>query len=60
LFYHMVGKHRQWYSAGNEPYRVEYVWRQMPKDFSSTDYTKFPEQYEELYQTLLNKVTIHE
>ncbi len=34
LFYFFMREHRQWYAPGREPYTLEEVWSQMPKDFT--------------------------
>lgn len=49
LFYHMIAKYRQWYKTGNEPYFNEGVWRQMPENFDTLDYDRFPKEFEDLY-----------
>lgn len=34
MFYFFMREHRVWYRAGQEPYTIEEVWRNMPKTFT--------------------------
>lgn len=44
-------KHRTFYKSGKEPYNIEAVWSNMPKDFETLEYLKpLDETYERLYR----------
>lgn len=38
-FYHQIRRTRKWYDPAIAPYALETVWREMPTDFASLDYS---------------------
>lgn len=48
-FYHMVLKHRRWYTIGEEPYNILGIVRRMPKTFRG-NYTKISPKLVKLYE----------
>lgn len=49
LFYHMVEKWRRWYPPGRAPYKCPEIIGAMPTNLIDLDYTRYPEEFEELY-----------
>lgn len=49
MFWKMVGRSRQWYSIGKQPYAIPEVYSEFPNTFN-LDYTKLPKRYERLFE----------
>lgn len=49
MFWKMVGRSRQWYVMGRQPYVVPEVYSEFPNTFN-LDYTKLPKKYERLFE----------
>jgi hypothetical protein len=49
MFWKMVGKSRQWYTIGKQPYVLPEVYSEFPTTFS-LDYTKLSKKYEQLFE----------
>ncbi len=49
MFWKMVGRSRQWYEIGRQPYALPEVYSEFPNTFN-LDYTKLPKKYERLFE----------